>query len=166
MANYETTAGDLAARIPAAGLATFGSPQDHLRTPPRFEVKTPADNLSMWGFFSRAVTDKYAEFDGRARRKEFWSFILFYSVFFALVFIAGIVIDVSVGRGPIVTWAFLTIYGLGMFIPYLAVLVRRFHDTGMSGWLAPAGLVIPLFSLIVSLLPSEITANKYGLCPK
>lgn len=76
---------------------------------------------------------KYVTFEGRARRKEYWMFELF-NVIFCIV--AGIL-----------DWAFFDayldpmkpkyltmLYGLFIFLPQLAVIVRRLHDIGRSGW--------------------------------
>ena len=69
---------------------------------------------------------KYAEFEGRARRKEYWMFILFYFIFT----IAAVVLDEILGSEPVIY----IVYGLVLILPYLAVTVRRLHDTNRSGW--------------------------------
>ncbi|MDE0408861.1 MAG: DUF805 domain-containing protein [Alphaproteobacteria bacterium] len=69
---------------------------------------------------------KYAQFYGRARRKEFWYFVLFYTLF-AVPF--SIVDEYLLGI-PILG----TIYNLAFLIPFIAVGVRRLHDMGRSGW--------------------------------
>ena len=69
---------------------------------------------------------KYAEFEGRARRKEYWMFILFYFIFT----IAAVVLDEILGSEPVIY----IVYGLVLILPYLAVTVRRLHDTDRSGW--------------------------------
>ncbi len=68
---------------------------------------------------------QYATFTGRARRKEFWMFILFYIIFSIVV---GIV-DSIIGSQVLTL-----IYSLGLFVPSLAIGARRLHDTGRSGW--------------------------------
>ena len=68
----------------------------------------------------------YANFTGRARRKEFWFFSL--AMFIAAIIIA--IIDGILGTYPL----FYTLLILGTFVPSLAVGVRRLHDTGRSGW--------------------------------
>ena len=69
----------------------------------------------------------YANFSGRARRKEYWFFIL---VQFGVILIAG-VLDSIIFKRPSILY---TITALGLFIPSLAVAVRRLHDIGKSGW--------------------------------
>ena len=95
----------------------------------------------------------YATFKGRARRSEFWFFILFNLIFSVLL---GLV-------GGMMGFPFLSlIYSLAVFIPLLAVGVRRMHDTGKSGWF----LLIPLYNLILCCTDGDIGANKYGDDPK
>ena len=72
------------------------------------------------------VLKQYAVFEGRARRKEYWMFLLFNVVIAAALAIVGRAIGLDgMLRG---------LYTLGVLIPGLAVSVRRLHDTGRSGW--------------------------------
>lgn len=75
---------------------------------------------------------KYAVFTGRARRKEYWMYVLFYIIFS----IAARLIDHLLGLSRnLLDGSVLTgLYGLGMLVPGLAVGVRRMHDIGKSGW--------------------------------
>lgn len=134
------------------------------------------ESLSIWQYYVRVIGEKYAGFQGRATRKEYWSFVLFYIIFFILAMVAGLLIDAAAGNlkgghndQPIATGAFVIIYALGMFLPSLAVFVRRLHDVGLSGWLTLVGM-IPyvggIFSLVIALIPSEDNANKHGPCPR
>ena len=108
-----------------------------------------------------AVLKKYAVFDGRARRQEYWMFVLFNIIIaFGLGFIEGLV------GGPGVVGL---LYSLAVFIPGLAVSVRRLHDTNRSGWWLLIGLV-PLVGAIVLLVfmvqDSQPGDNPYGPNPK
>ena len=76
---------------------------------------------------------KYADFKGRARRKEYWLFILLYSICYFIAFL----IDVASGALIIFT----TIVALGLLIPLISVAVRRLHDTDRSGWWFLLGFV-------------------------
>ena len=77
-----------------------------------------------------AVLRNYADFNGRARRKEFWMFILIsFLVVFCLIVIEGLI-----GLGFEDDDLLATIYQLGVLVPTVAVGVRRMHDTGHSGW--------------------------------
>jgi uncharacterized membrane protein YhaH (DUF805 family) len=107
------------------------------------------------------VLKKYAVFNGRARRQEFWMFFLFN-------FIIGLVLAILEAIVPVIRFIGI-IYGLGVLIPYLAVGVRRLHDTGRTGWWLLIGL-IPIVGEIVLLiffvLDSQPGDNKYGPNPK
>lgn len=118
------------------------------------------------------VLKNYANFKGRARRKELWMFVLF-NVIFAIAAtildnkVLGITFDMngqSVGYG----WIYL-IYCLAVFIPGLAVEVRRLHDIGKSGWNLLLAL-IPLVGAIILLVwfckDSQPGENKWGKNPK
>lgn len=106
------------------------------------------------------VLRSYAHFEGRARRREYWYFTLInVLIAVALALIDG-ALDISL-LSPL--------YTLAVFIPGLAVSVRRLHDTGRSGWWLLLSLV-PLVGAIVVLvfmcLDSEPGANQYGPPPK
>ena len=107
------------------------------------------------------VLKKYAVFSGRARRKEYWIFLLF-NIIIGLV-LGGIA---WLAGGPDVLGS---IYGLVVLIPGIAVSVRRLHDTDRSGWWLLIGL-IPLIGTIVLLVfmaqDSQPGANQYGPNPK
>ncbi len=108
----------------------------------------------------------YATFSGRARRKEYWMFVLFNIIFsFVCVIIDTIIMVSTYLPLQIVT----TIYSLVIIIPGIAVTVRRLHDTGRSGGWWFIGL-IPIIGSIVLLVFSvqEGTAgdNEYGSDPK
>jgi len=110
---------------------------------------------------------KYAVFAGRARRREYWMFTLFnILVSFVLGIVVGFVAGMS--KSPELVWLG-QIYTLAVFLPGLAVSVRRLHDTGRSGWWFLVNLV-PIVGLIVMLvflcLDSQPGANQYGPNPK
>ena len=76
-------------------------------------------------WYLKVMRDNYANFNGRARRKEYWMFALFnFLISFVIGFIGGIMEFTLLG----------TIYSLAVFIPSIAVAVRRMHDVGKSGW--------------------------------
>jgi uncharacterized membrane protein YhaH (DUF805 family) len=115
------------------------------------------------------VLKKYAEFSGRARRKEYWFFQLFNMLFV----LALMVVDGMTGtmRGkPGFGFGLLSgLYVLGVFLPSLGVLVRRLHDTGRSGWWFLIGLIPlvgPIILLVFALQDSHPGANQYGPNPK
>lgn len=113
------------------------------------------------------VLKKYAVFDGRARRKEYWYFVLFNS----LVHIMLVIIDVVMGTFTVKGGLGLLsgIFFFAVLLPSIAVSVRRLHDTNRSGWFLLIGL-IPLIGGIVLLLfmaeDGQQGENQYGSNPK
>lgn len=99
---------------------------------------------------------KFATFSGRARRKEYGWFLVFN-------FIVGIIISVvdflAFGDSD---GFFSLIYALVVFIPGLAVLVRRLHDFGKSGWFVLVIIFAPTIALIVGLLFIQ-TSKELGM---
>lgn len=114
-----------------------------------------------------SVLRNYFAFQGRARRKEYWFFLLFNFIFLAILS----VLDNSTGTfNPDSGYGLLSgIYTLAVFIPSLAVSVRRLHDTSRSGWWLLISL-IPLIGFIVLLIfmlqNSTPGQNQYGANPK
>ena len=112
------------------------------------------------------VLKKYAVFSGRARRKEYWYFVLF-NVIIAVV-LGGVdrVIGTSHGAG---TGLLGSIYSLAVLLPGIAVTVRRLHDTDRSGWWLLIGL-IPIIGAIILFIfvlgDSTPGENQYGPNPK
>ncbi len=110
---------------------------------------------------------KYADFSGRARRKEYWMFVLFYIIFAIVLSI----IDRLIGWGfleGILGYLYLLFF-LGTFIPALAVLVRRLHDTGRSGWwffIIFVPLIGSIWILVLMIIDGEPGENQYGPNPK
>ena len=78
-----------------------------------------------------AVLKKYADFSGRARRKEYWMFILFNILISFVIGILGAIIGET---GGLITVSLSGLYSLFIFIPSIAVTVRRLHDTNRTGW--------------------------------
>ena len=108
------------------------------------------------------VLKKYAVFKGRARRAEYWYFFLFnFIVSVGLTIVNGILGDTKNILG--------ILYSLVVFIPSLAVSVRRMHDVGKSGWILLVSL-IPLIGwiwvLVLAVTDSQAGENQYGPNPK
>ncbi|NIT60881.1 MAG: DUF805 domain-containing protein [Aliifodinibius sp.] len=117
------------------------------------------------------VLQQYADFEGRARRKEYWMFTL---VNFLITMALQVLTFMVAGMNPESTLGLflsgiLGLYGLAVFIPSLAVGVRRLHDTGRSGWWLLISLVpvVGIIVLIVFLVQdSQAGTNQYGENPK
>lgn len=107
---------------------------------------------------------KYARFDGRASRSEFWYFVLGLIALEVLLYIP-IVIGAAADV-PILTLLFalvLLVVALGAIVPMIAVGVRRLHDAGFSGWLYLIGFVpcIGIALYVLWALPSKPEGAKY-----
>lgn len=117
------------------------------------------------------VLKKYATFSGRATRSEYWYFILIYSITYTIL----MGIDLAIGtfsqelmdKGTFLGFLS-TAYSLVLFLPSLAVTVRRLHDINKSGWwflfiLVP---IIGFILLLIYLCTNSKEDNKYGVNPK
>jgi uncharacterized membrane protein YhaH (DUF805 family) len=106
------------------------------------------------------VLKNYVGFEGRARRSEYWWFVLIH----VLILLVLYVISRSIGNTLLYT-----LYSLAVFLPGLAVAVRRLHDTDKSGWWVLIAL-IPIVGAIVLLVfmatDSTPGTNQYGPSPK
>jgi uncharacterized membrane protein YhaH (DUF805 family) len=107
------------------------------------------------------VLKKYAVFDGRAQRTEYWMFFLFNIIITIVLSLIDGLFGISGVLGGI--------YGLAVLIPGIAVSIRRLHDTNRSGWWLLIGLV-PVIGTIVLIVfmvqDSQPDANQYGSNPK
>lgn len=110
---------------------------------------------------------QYADFEGRARRKEYWMFVLFN---FIIGFVLGIIDGLFGWLSPEIGLGVLGgIYSLAVIIPSLAVGVRRLHDIGKSGW-AYFIILIPIVGAIILLVwfcrEGVSGNNEWGEDPK
>jgi uncharacterized membrane protein YhaH (DUF805 family) len=96
-----------------------------------------------------AAFKKYATFQGRARRKEYWMFFLFNCLIYF-------------GIGLVGSSELVLLYYLVVLIPSIAVAVRRMHDVGKSGWF----VLIPIYNFILAITEGNRGENEYGPDPK
>tara|TARA_B100001248_G_scaffold261306_1_gene252061 strand:+ start:347 stop:724 length:378 start_codon:yes stop_codon:yes gene_type:complete len=122
-------------------------------------------------WYLKVMRDNYANFSGRARRKEYWMFVLVQTI----VMIGLMILDSVLGldfelQGISLGYGYLYLIGLIVhFIPSLAVLVRRLHDVGKSGWfyfifLIP--IIGVLWLLVLYCTEGQKQDNKWGPDPK
>ncbi|MDX2530711.1 DUF805 domain-containing protein [Streptomyces europaeiscabiei] len=106
------------------------------------------------------VLRKYVVFSGRARRQEYWMFTLIASLIYLGLVVLGLVMDTEVPE---------LVFVAAVFLPSLAVSVRRLHDIGRSGWWVLIGIV-PCVGTIVTIIfmatEGQRDANRYGPDPK
>ncbi|AMR25843.1 hypothetical protein A0257_01200 [Hymenobacter psoromatis] len=104
-------------------------------------------------YFLNALKNKYAQFSGRARRAEYWQFVLFYIIG---AFVFGFI-------GQLIHFPFIgAIYFLAFLVPYIAVTVRRMHDADKDWWYC----LIPVYSTILLFVEGTHGPNQYGPDPK
>jgi uncharacterized membrane protein YhaH (DUF805 family) len=106
------------------------------------------------------VIKKYAVFTGRARRKEYWMYTLFYVIGFVVLSI----LEGVVGLPGVLS----SVYSLGLLLPSIGVGIRRLHDINRTGWwmllaLTCIGSIVLIVFFIQDGTPGE---NKYGPNPK
>ncbi len=99
------------------------------------------------------VLKKYADFNGRSRRSEYW-------YFFLVNVIISLILNL-IGRGTGLGILSL-VYSLIVLVPGIAVAVRRMHDVNKSGWF----ILIPIYNLILACTEGTKGDNQYGADPK
>lgn len=113
------------------------------------------------------VLRQYADFNGRARRKEYWMYLLF-TLIFAIV---ATMLDGALGTNmaPLPYGYIYLAYALATFVPGLAVSVRRLHDVGKSGWfifVALIPIVGGIWLIVLFATEGQRGDNEYGPDPK
>lgn len=139
-------------------------------------LESSNEDLNLWEYFTKCMSKSF-DGEGRARRKEYWSFVLFELLAFLLAFVIFAVVSGPTSYNS--DYSYNPASGIGVaviilmvlvFIPAgITVTVRRLHDIGLTGWLIFISLIPYLGSfvlLIMSLIPSERRVNKHGLYPK
>lgn len=119
-------------------------------------------NYGIIDWFKKGLSN-YTNFSGRARRKEFWYFTL---AQFILLIIAGVLDSIIFGTD---TGLFYVLVALGLFLPSLAVGMRRLHDTSRSGWWLFISLIPLIGSIILIVFLASDTkheTNKWGVPAK
>ncbi|MCG3861732.1 DUF805 domain-containing protein [Psychrobacter sp. Sarcosine-02u-2] len=115
-------------------------------------------NYGIMDWFKKGLRN-YANFSGRARRKEYWYFVL---VQMGLVIIA-MILDAIIFNSEI--GLFYIVVALGLFLPGLAVTIRRLHDTSRSGWWFLIS-ILPLIGSIILLVflasDTKLEINQWG----
>lgn len=143
---------------------------------------TPAKLTSMWQYLADCMTTKYCDFKGRATRKEYWSFIIFYCLYYT---IPTSIVWLCCGVEGLEYTMYLLI--AGTILPWLSLVFRRMHDVNLSAWWymlnTPAFVLTYIFLYIntdlnqlwsITIIPASILSiyitfwrgtkgkNKYG----
>ena len=124
-------------------------------------------------WYLEVIKNNYANFSGRARRKEYWMFTLVNTIIIAVLY-AILISSVDMNTGEMsslgsIAGIIIGIYSLAIIVPSLAVTIRRFHDQDKSGWMfllafipAVGGLIIFVFMC----LEGTKGDNRFGPDPK
>lgn len=108
--------------------------------------------MDAFSWYTKVLKD-YVKFDGRARRAEYWYFVLFNLIIsFVIGFIGGLIKFPLLGN----------LYTLAILLPAIGVSIRRMHDVGKSGWY----ILIPIYNIILAATAGETGSNQYGPDPK
>lgn len=108
--------------------------------------------------------NNYANFSGRATRSEYWVFLIINSVFAWILALLDYAIFVNLLNLPGLR-VFSGIYGLALFIPSIAIVVRRLHDIGKKGtwyFIVLIPLIGWIWFIVLMCMASEEKTNKYG----
>lgn len=117
------------------------------------EQETVVNNPGVWSYYVK-VLKNYAKFSGRARRSEYWYFMLFNVIVGTVIGFIGLFFGIRGGLQEL--------YQLAVFIPFLAVAIRRMHDVNKSGWY----ILIPVYGFILCFIDGTKGVNRYGEDPK
>ncbi|QYJ69193.1 DUF805 domain-containing protein [Flavobacterium litorale] len=115
-------------------------------------------------WYLKVVRDNYANFKGRARRSEYWYFVLFNII---VGIVLGIIDTYLLNMEDFSPLA--NIYNLVILIPSIAVSVRRLHDVGKSGWyylLILLPIIGWIWLLVLFVTDGDNGPNEYGEDPK
>lgn len=121
------------------------------------------DNKNIFEYWALCLTKNYANFSGRARRKEYWSLVLLFLIcFFSSLFLTDYVGEDANGFVLFGIFAF-------FFLPIISAAVRRLHDIGKKGTMLLVyfiPLIGGLWVLVLLLTESDYGTNRYGRNPK
>jgi uncharacterized membrane protein YhaH (DUF805 family) len=123
----------------------------------------PLEEDMNFGESVKSALSNYATFSNRAPRSEFWYFVLFY----AILNIIALIVDISIlGHAAGGTGAAGLIVAVALFLPYIAVSVRRLHDIDKSGWFLLV-VIVPvvgaIFLIIWACTKGSEGDNRFGV---
>ena len=119
----------------------------------------------------RTAMSRYAQFEGRSRRREYWGFVLVLWLI-AIAMTALYAIALAATRDGGATWLVGIVLAISgvlvvvLFVPTVTVGWRRCQDVGIPGLVALVGIFIPLLMVVIGLIPGNAGPNQYGPDPK
>jgi uncharacterized membrane protein YhaH (DUF805 family) len=124
----------------------------------------------MLDYWKKAFVKNYANFNGRARRSEYWYYTLMNIIIVVgIQILTGIFAAMQSGVIAMVFGALYIIFALASIVPSLAVTVRRLHDIGKSGsffFIAFIPLIGSIWLLVLMCTEGNTGENAYGPDPK
>ncbi|WP_430404572.1 DUF805 domain-containing protein [Hyphomonas sp.] len=139
-----------------------------------YAAAVPQKGDGLWTYFTRALTKNFAQFHGRARRSEYWGYVLFATIFYFVALIIDVFLSLAFYGtdqygDPIILPILFIVFILYNILPSISITVRRLHDQDLSGWMYLISL-IPyiggLILLVFMILDSKPAPNKHGPSPK
>lgn len=123
-------------------------------------MNTPLNSATTTSFLSNyvAVLKKYNDFTGRARRSEYWYFVLINFVVSQVLTYTNVFLF---NGSTLIGWVVMLL-NLVILVPSVAVAIRRMHDVGKSGWYA----LIPIYNIILACTEGTNANNEFGADPK
>ncbi|MDE0858145.1 MAG: DUF805 domain-containing protein [Candidatus Poseidoniaceae archaeon] len=127
---------------------------------PEMQVLSAARPANMMSFMDATKTclQQYVGFSGRASRSEYWWFVLVTGI---AGFVASMLDGIIFGFGLADPTWINTAVSLGLFLPTIAVAIRRIHDQGKSGWF----ILVPFYNLYLLIVDGEAHDNAHGAVP-
>lgn len=119
-------------------------------------------------WFLKVVKEHYADFNGRARRKEFWMFLLCMIVIVMGIYIVGFILGLIADFLALIFMGIAGLASLALLVPYLAVGVRRLHDTNKPTWMIILAFlpIVSLYFLYLMIIEGDKGPNEFGPDPK
>ena len=110
------------------------------------------------------VLSRFADFDGRASRAQFWSFLVVHAAVMVALGLASAVLGVVLEMAWVAGSGVFALYAALTFLPTLSAAARRLHDTGRSSFLLALGAFLPLVLLLAWWMaqPGEPGPNRWG----
>jgi uncharacterized membrane protein YhaH (DUF805 family) len=159
---------------PLGGVAASSAPPAGLNIDAAYKPAVAARNDGFFTYFLRAMTKNYFQFYGRARRAEYWGYVLFLLLSLVVLFIGDAMISAfffnnGVSDEPVFLPILTALFYLFNVIPSIAITIRRLHDQDMSGWLYLVNFIPYIGGIIIFILmlfDSRPNPNKHGPSPK
>jgi uncharacterized membrane protein YhaH (DUF805 family) len=126
----------------------------------------------MFKWYKKVVFENYANFNGRARRSEYWYFTLVNLLIAISFIIFGVIVGEvlkDIATGLVIAYGLCVLYALLTLLPNLGLLVRRLHDIDKSGWfyfIAFIPFVGSIWLLVLFCTEGTRGVNQYGADPK